>query len=116
MSIPNIISFTLQESKHFNQSPNEKDTLLFTAVVLIETRGENYQVRAIIDPGSQSTFMSEKLKNRLNLLTKRNLVHFTGLSQKVSETSTKACLFNLCSKIDSQFKLEVWTLVLKTCI
>ncbi|XP_065354551.1 uncharacterized protein LOC135949022 [Calliphora vicina] len=114
VSIPNLTTLTLQESKLFNQSPNERETLLFTAIVQIETRGERYQARAIIDPGSQSTFMSEKLKNRLNLPTKRNLVHVTGLSQTVSETSTKACLFNLCSKVDSQFKLEVWAPVLKT--
>ena len=85
VSIPNITSLALQDSKLFNQSPNDKEILLFTAIVLIKTRGEKYQARVIIDPGSQSTFMSENLKNRLNLPTKRNFVHVTGLSQTVLE-------------------------------
>ncbi|XP_075162872.1 uncharacterized protein LOC142235505 [Haematobia irritans] len=32
----------------------------------------------------------------------------------VAETSTKACVFNLCSRIDPTFELEVWAPVLKT--
>lgn len=87
---------------------------MFTAIVQIESRGQRYDARAIIDTGSQSSFISDKLKNSLKLPTRRNLVHVTGLSQTVSETSTKSCLFNLCSRLEPQFKLEVWAPVLKT--
>ncbi|XP_065362054.1 uncharacterized protein LOC135955625 [Calliphora vicina] len=112
--IPNLTSLTLRKNSQSSTNRTEQETLLFTAIVEIETRGQRYQARAIIDPGSQSTFVSDKLKNRLKLPTKRNVVHVTGLSQTVSETSTKACLLNLCSRVDTSFKLEVWAPVLKT--
>ncbi|XP_073835839.1 uncharacterized protein [Musca autumnalis] len=89
-------------------------TLLFTAIVQIETKGQLYDARALIDSGSQSTFISEKLKNLLKLPTRSNLVHVTGLSQFVSETSTKSCLFTMRSRFDPSFKLEVWAPVLRT--
>ncbi|XP_073845545.1 uncharacterized protein isoform X1 [Musca autumnalis] len=108
----NITTLTLQDGGNRDQHPG--DTLLFTAVVQIEANGHYYDARAIIDSGSQSTFITEKLKNRLNLPTKRNLVHVTGINQLISETSAKACVFKLRSKLDPNFKLEVWAPVLKS--
>ncbi|XP_075151078.1 uncharacterized protein LOC142225184 [Haematobia irritans] len=108
---PSITTLTLQEDR---PTPRPETTLLFTAIVQIESKGQRYDARAIIDPGSQSTFISERIKNRLQLPTVRNLVHVTGLSDTVAETSTKACVFNLCSRIDPTFELEVWAPVLKT--
>ncbi|XP_073831552.1 uncharacterized protein [Musca autumnalis] len=107
-----VTTLTLQEKQISQQQSG--GTLLFTAMVQIETRGQLYDARALIDSGSQSTFISEKLKNLLKLPTKSNLVHVTGLNQFVSETSTKSCLFTLRSKFDPSFKLEVWAPVLKT--
>lgn len=108
----NVTTLTLR--KNNLSIPNPGGTLLFTAVVQIESHGNLYDARAIIDPGSQSTFISEKLKNRLSLPTKPSLVHVCGVSQVVSETSTKSCLFTLRSRIDPRFELEVWAPVLKT--
>ncbi|KAI8116031.1 hypothetical protein CVS40_11826 [Lucilia cuprina] len=70
-------------------SASNRENLLL--IVQIETKGLRYQARTIIDP-----------------------VHVTVLRQTITETSTKAGLFNLCSKVDSQFKLEFWAPVLKT--
>ncbi|XP_075161791.1 uncharacterized protein LOC142234512 [Haematobia irritans] len=108
---PSITTLTLQEGR---PTPQPRETLLFTAIVQIKSKGQKYDARAIIDPGSQSTFISEKMKNRLQLPTVRNLVHVTGLSDTVAETSTKACVFQLCSRINPSFELEVWAPVLKT--
>ncbi|XP_075162961.1 uncharacterized protein LOC142235584 [Haematobia irritans] len=108
---PSITTLTLQEGR---PTPQPRETLLFTAIVQIKSKGQRYDARAIIDPGSQSTFISEKMKNKLQLPTVRNLVHVTGLSDTVAETSTKACVFQLCSRIDPRFELEVWAPVLKT--
>ncbi|XP_073820654.1 uncharacterized protein [Musca autumnalis] len=107
-----VTTLTLQD-KHINEK-QFGGTLLFTAMVQIENRGQIYDARALIDSGSQSTFISEKLKNLLKLPTRSNLVHVTGLSQFVSETSTKSCLFTMRSKFDPDFKLDVWAPVLKT--
>ncbi|XP_073841500.1 uncharacterized protein [Musca autumnalis] len=95
------------------QSKSE-ETLLFTALVEVESKGERFEARAIIDSGSQSTFISEKLKNRLRLPTKRNLVHVSGLNPAMMETSTQACLFTIRSRLNPEFKLDVWAPVLKT--
>ncbi|XP_059226988.1 uncharacterized protein LOC131998556 [Stomoxys calcitrans] len=108
----NIATLTLQDNRICEHHPG--GTLLFTAIVQIESRGQLFDARAIIDSGSQSTFITEKLKNKLSLPTKRNLVHVTGLSQIVAETSNKACLFTLRSRIEPRFELEVWAPVLKT--
>ncbi|XP_059222665.1 uncharacterized protein LOC131996772 [Stomoxys calcitrans] len=108
----NFTTLTLQNNQICQRHP--RGTLLFTAMVQIESRGQLYDARAIIDSGSQSTFISEKLKNKLSLSTRRNLVHVTGLSQMVAETSTKTCLFTLRSRLDPCYELEVWAPVLKT--
>ncbi|XP_075157511.1 uncharacterized protein LOC142230768 [Haematobia irritans] len=108
----NITTLTLQDDRTCEDHP--RGTLLFTALVQIESRGQLFDARAIIDSGSQSTFISEKLKNKLCLPTKRNLVHITGVSEMVAETSTKACLFNLHSRLDPSFHLEGWAPVLRT--
>ncbi|XP_075150627.1 uncharacterized protein LOC142224725 [Haematobia irritans] len=107
----NVMTLTLQNDRTCGNHP--RGTLLFTALVQIESRGQLFDARAIIDSGSQSTFISEKLKNKLALPTKRNLIHVTGVSQMLSETSTKSCLFTLRSRLDTRFKLEVWAPVLK---
>ncbi|XP_075162890.1 uncharacterized protein LOC142235523 [Haematobia irritans] len=104
----NITTLTLQDDQTCAYHP--RGTLLFTALVQIESRGQLFDARAIIDSGSQSTFISEKLKNKLCLPTRRNLVHITGVSEMLAETSTKACLFNL----HPSFHLEVWAPVLRT--
>ncbi|XP_058978855.1 uncharacterized protein LOC131802550 [Musca domestica] len=106
-----ITTLTLQDKQICERQSG--GTLLFTAIVQIETKGQLYDARALIDSGSQSTFISEKMKNFLKLPTRNNLVHVTGLSQFVSETSTKSCLFTMRSKYDPSFKLEVWAPVLK---
>lgn len=108
----NITTLTLRDD---NKSTSQaRETLLFTAIVEIESDGQRYETRAIIDPGSQSTFISEKLKNKLRLPTKRSLVHVSGLSPTVTETSTQACIFTLCSPVNPSFKLDVLAPVLKT--
>ncbi|XP_059223278.1 uncharacterized protein LOC131997037 [Stomoxys calcitrans] len=111
LEAPCSTTLTLQEIR---PTPQPKETLLFTAIVQIKSRGHRYDARAIIDPGSQSTFISEKIRNKLQLPTVKNLIHVTGLSDAVSETSTKACVFNLCSRVNPSFELEVWAPVLKT--
>ncbi|XP_075150802.1 uncharacterized protein LOC142224909 [Haematobia irritans] len=99
---PHITTLALREANRPALRPQSRETLLFTALVEIESNGQRYEARAIIDPGSQSTFISDKLKNRLRLPTKRNLVHVSGLSPTVTETSTQAFLktlpFNLPPK------------------
>ncbi|XP_075163362.1 uncharacterized protein LOC142235997 [Haematobia irritans] len=111
---PHITTLALREANRPALRPQSRETLLFTALVEIESNGQRYEARAIIDPGSQSTFISDKLKNRLRLPTKRNLVHVSGLSPTVTETSTQACIFTLCSKVEPNFKLDVLAPVLKT--
>lgn len=108
----NVTTLTLQENG--NNKQNFGETLLFTAIVQIEANGHFYDARAIIDSGSQSTFITEKLKNRLSLPTRRNLVHVSGINQLVAETSNRSCVFTLRSRFEPSFKLEVWAPVLKS--
>lgn len=100
-----LTSLALRDENKPYSKPEE--TLLFTALVEVESNGQRFEARAIIDSGSQSTFISDKLKNRLRLPTKRNLVHVSGLNPAMTETSTQACIFTLRSRINPDFKLDV---------
>lgn len=67
----------------------QRTVLLATAVVRVLDHSENYQeARALLDGGSQSTFISEACVNRLGLKRfKSNIVTVTGLSG----TSVSGC-------------------------
>mgnify|MGYP004591980991 CR=1 FL=1 len=95
---------TLQQNGLEDIKNSHIETLLLTAMVQIKSQGQKYDVWAIIDPACQSTFISENLK----LHTQPNTVHVTGISEAVSETSTKICLINLCFHVNPAFDLDVW--------
>ncbi|XP_036346960.1 uncharacterized protein LOC118756296, partial [Rhagoletis pomonella] len=81
-----------------NFSTNNETTLLPTAQVHIEHLGEFYTLRALIDQGSQKTFISEKIQNRLKLPTNRENFSITGMGGKIVENATRVCHITLVAK------------------
>ena len=71
-----------------------------------------FSVRALIDSGSQATFISEKLQRKLNLPCRNINAHISGLNNAVAGSVQRQCSLLLGSSWDSQFKLEVEGLVL----
>ncbi|XP_050340994.1 uncharacterized protein LOC126767586 [Bactrocera neohumeralis] len=63
---------TIQSSKSSTQdplNPSRKQILLGTAMVQIEHNGQRYSARALIDSGSEATFISRRLQRSLDIPT-----------------------------------------------
>ncbi|KAH8292646.1 hypothetical protein KR054_004088, partial [Drosophila jambulina] len=71
--------------------------LLRTAVVDVCHLGTNYRARALIDPGSEATFVSERLFKLIKLPFRNVQTQVSGLNQSVSAKSTRLCHFSIHS-------------------
>ncbi|XP_065355901.1 uncharacterized protein LOC135950281 [Calliphora vicina] len=89
-----------------------KHILLGTAMVNIICRGDIFTARAIIDPGSQSSFISEKLQRKLNLPTRSTNIEISSLNNADPGRAVKECEFTLGSVVNNGFKLEMSALIL----
>ncbi|XP_059222451.1 uncharacterized protein LOC131996706 [Stomoxys calcitrans] len=87
-------------------SSHSKGVLLGTAMVKICHNGLDYLARALVDSGSEGTFISEKLFNQLKLPFKRMSASISGLNNTISASVQKECRFKLNSIVDPNF--EVW--------
>ncbi|XP_075159324.1 uncharacterized protein LOC142232403 [Haematobia irritans] len=73
-----------------NFSQNTDTVLLRTALVHIEHKNELYTVRALIDPGSQRTFLSEKIRNLLQIPYRKSRFEIGGIGG-MTQFSDKEC-------------------------
>lgn len=65
-----------------------------------------YPARALIDPASKSSFISERVQNRLKISAHSTNAHISGINQAASVTSRKSCYTPLdSSKIMSTIAL-----------
>ncbi|XP_036344598.1 uncharacterized protein LOC118753833 [Rhagoletis pomonella] len=81
-----------------NFSTNNEKTLLPTAQVHIEHLGQLFPLRALIDQGSQKTFIAEMVQNHLRLPTNRENFSVTGMGGKIVENATRVCNIRLVAK------------------
>ncbi|XP_073827799.1 uncharacterized protein [Musca autumnalis] len=98
-----------RQSFHVAQN---KSVLLGTAMVNIVHHGVSYSARALIDPASESSFLSERLQNRLKLPVHSTTASISGVNCTVSATSRKICSLKIGSPLDSRVILETTALVL----
>ncbi|XP_075163335.1 uncharacterized protein LOC142235969 [Haematobia irritans] len=85
--------------------------LLGTAVVNILHQGEIYRARALLDTGSEGSFISEKLSNLLKLPVRRTSAMISGLNNSISASVQKECCFVLVSDTVADFEIAVSALV-----
>ncbi|XP_075163072.1 uncharacterized protein LOC142235697 [Haematobia irritans] len=106
-SSDNIPSTSKQVPKvHSNFASNGEVILLRTALVQIEIRGELFTARALIDPGSQRTFVSEKLMKLLQIPSKTAQFEIFGIGGK-NQTANKECEICLYSyRFDLKFSVN----------
>lgn len=95
---------------HANIATGNTDILLRTALVQIEHMGELFTVRALIDPGSQRSFLSEKVRNRLNLPYRKASFEVAGIGDQIQNSDKECDLLVFSRKVSSRF--EVTTIVL----
>ncbi|XP_036327139.1 uncharacterized protein LOC118739735 [Rhagoletis pomonella] len=86
--------------------------LLGTARVNIYLNGTNYSARALIDSGSECSFITEKLKRRIHLPSKRMHAQVSGITNTTTAQVKEACNIELRSPVDPLFRLNTSVLVL----
>ncbi|XP_045452957.1 uncharacterized protein LOC123662116 [Melitaea cinxia] len=99
----------------FSTGSCSKTVLLTTAVVQAESKdGTHFPVRALLDQGSQSSFITEAMVQRLGLkrLAVKNTI--VGVGGDKSVTSKSTVKINLRSRVDPRFQVKVNAYVLKS--
>ncbi|XP_067616222.1 uncharacterized protein [Eurosta solidaginis] len=74
---------------------NDNQILLPTAMVAVEHEGELFQLRALIDQGSERTFISSKVQKRLKLPFEHSKFEISGMGGQVVQKSSKLCRLTL---------------------
>ncbi|XP_075162782.1 uncharacterized protein LOC142235415 [Haematobia irritans] len=89
-----------------------ENLLLGTAMVNIVHQGITYPARALIDPASESSFITEGLRHRLGLSTSSTSATISGVNQSVSITSRELCSLCIGTPLDESLLLETTAYVL----
>ncbi|XP_037824736.1 uncharacterized protein LOC119612918 [Lucilia sericata] len=93
---------------------DDRTKLLGTAVLNVDVQGELFPARALIDPASDFSFITDKLRRKLKLPTTPIVAEISGLNEIVSARSNKLCQVLLRSNTQNEFKLNIQAIVVKT--
>ncbi|XP_045446386.1 uncharacterized protein LOC123654528 [Melitaea cinxia] len=99
----------------FSTGNCSKTVLLTTAVMQAESKdGTYFPVRALLDQGSQGSFITEAMVQRLGLkrLAVKNTI--VGVGGDKSVTSKSTVKINLRSRVDPRFQVKVNAYILKS--
>ncbi|XP_037806221.1 uncharacterized protein LOC119600196 [Lucilia sericata] len=80
-----------------NFASNNENILLRTALVQIEHIGQLFTVRALIDPGSQRTFLFERVRSLLQLPYQKSYVEIVGIGGQL-QSASKECNITIFAK------------------
>jgi len=104
----NHVTTDIVSSSHVLKTSN---VLLPTAVVTLRREGEFFKVRALIDPGSQSSFITTRVQKRLALPTEPVCTSISAMGGKTVEKAKKVCFFDLVAP-EHSFVATVRALIL----
>ncbi|XP_075163230.1 uncharacterized protein LOC142235861 [Haematobia irritans] len=99
------------EVVHSCFAAGSQGVLLGTALVKVCHRGLVYIARALVDSGSEGTFVSQKLFNILQLPFRRTNAKISGLNNTISAAVQKECSLVLGSNVDENIQLPATALV-----
>lgn len=91
---------------------NSQNVLLGTAVINICHRGTCFKARALIDSGSEATFISERMFNIVKPFFQNVHAQVAGLNQAVAAKPEKLCHFDIGSPSKPRIKIEASAFVL----
>ena len=97
VSSPSTYRQSQNSQVHTNVSIDNNSILLRTALVHIEHMGQLFMVRALIDPASTRSFVSERIVQRLKIPTQNSYYDVSGVAC-MSRSATKECDLLLYSK------------------
>ena len=91
---------TVVNRQVFHTSHNSR-VLLSTAMVNIIHEGNSYPVRALIDPASEASFITEHLQTRSKLSSRSTLATISGVNVSSSATIRKNCRICISSRLST---------------
>lgn len=80
---------------HFANS--RERTLLPTANIPVLHKGEIFNIRALLDQGSQKTFVTSRVQKLLNLPVQRSNYEILGMRGRTVQKADKVCSITICS-------------------
>ncbi|XP_036346477.1 uncharacterized protein LOC118755759 [Rhagoletis pomonella] len=98
-----------QTLSHFASS--REKTLLPTAKISILHNGEIFKIRALVDQGSQKTFIASRIQKLLGLPTKATSYEIMGMGGRVLQNANRICPITICSA-DSTMKITTNAIIL----
>lgn len=99
----------------FSSGTGRKTVLLTTALVKAKSRDGSYQlVRALLDQGSQGTFVTESTVQFLGLRKTPSRQTVIGVGGEKSATAKSTVILQLRSRIDPTVQINVKAFVLKS--
>ncbi|XP_051864315.1 uncharacterized protein LOC127566331 [Drosophila albomicans] len=112
--IPSPVQSTSTQSANVQSfvAVNTQGVLLSTAVIHVCHLGVRYAARALIDSGSEATFLSENLFKRLRMPYTSVQARVSGLTQAVAAQPRKFCQFLIGSPVRPDLQIEASAYVL----
>ncbi|XP_062141968.1 uncharacterized protein LOC133850025 [Drosophila sulfurigaster albostrigata] len=89
---------------------NAQNVLLGTAVINVCHLGTTYTARALIDSGSEATFISERLFQCIKLPFQSVRAQVSGLNHAVAAQSQKLCHFSIGSPTKPRLHIETFVI------
>lgn len=87
--------------------------LLATAIVNVRgSTGEDHQMRALLDKGSESSFISERAAETLNLPRQREKVEIVGLNGVAAGRSKQSIVMCISDRHGGGFSIQVHALII----
>ncbi|XP_059221541.1 uncharacterized protein LOC131996108 [Stomoxys calcitrans] len=103
---------TSQDVRAYHTSVSNR-TMLATAWIYVMKDGLSYKVRALIDPCSDDTFISNKIQKLLNLPTKSVSAEISGLGGEYLAKCSKIAYFSIASIVKPAFSVDIDALVVQ---
>ncbi|XP_049306026.1 uncharacterized protein LOC125776629 isoform X2 [Bactrocera dorsalis] len=105
-------SYVASIKANVSNVPTSRSMLLGTAIVTICHNESTFTARALIDSGSEATFVSNSFQKRLNLTSKKVSARVSGLNNTVSGRVQSVCSITIGSPRNKSLRLEAEALVL----
>ncbi|XP_059217585.1 uncharacterized protein LOC131994736 [Stomoxys calcitrans] len=94
-------------------SQNEGTTILPTARIHLEHGGELFTVRALLDTGSEKSFIAKRIQQKLMIPLEKHNSQISGLGGTIVSSCKGKCLLTLKSTY-SDFRIQVKALVVSS--
>ncbi|XP_062141951.1 uncharacterized protein LOC133850000 [Drosophila sulfurigaster albostrigata] len=113
-TLPNIQSTPNQSATNVQNyfAINAQNILLGTAVVNVCHLGTTYTARALVDSGSEATFISERLFQRIKLPFQSVQAQVSGLNHAIAAQPQKLCNFSIGSPTKPRLHIETSAFVI----